>query len=198
MKQATNSLEDQGSARPTSQKQSADLVSRAKNGDEAAFSELYDQYYPVVHRRVWHMVPENDVEDVAQEVFLAAIKSLPKFRREAKFSTWLHTLTSRQVANYYRKRERSPKQADNDLDKYSEIIPSSSGDQGPAADDMITIRSGLALLQADYQEIILLRLVEGYKFKEIAEQMDKTTDAAKSLFRRALSALRQEIRISYD
>src|SRR5512142_1585932 len=82
------------------------LIRRFKDGDSDAFNELYRRYLASIYRRVRFVVPEADVEDVTQEVFLAALKSLPSFRGEAQFATWLRTLTNHKVAEYYRKRGR--------------------------------------------------------------------------------------------
>lgn len=193
MKIATNIITGARS-NPPERSNIDDLVSRAQKGDESAFNDLIHQFYPIVHRRVWHMVPRNAVEDTTQEVFAAAARSLKNFRGEAKFSTWLHTIISYQVANYYRKRERRPNQTDNDIEDFSEILPAQRTiSETEWIDEMISLKSGLSKLPEEYQEIILIRLVEGFKFREIAENLGINLDAAKSRFRRALKALQREV-----
>src|SRR5512137_724213 len=93
----------------TSQSQSEEneLLLSAKEGSLEAFTRLYEIYFPMVFRRVNYLVPHQDVEDVTQEIFIATMRSLKGFRGESKFSTWLRTLTNRQVAEYYR-RKRHP------------------------------------------------------------------------------------------
>ena len=80
------------------------LIEQFVQGDPKAFDSLYDRYVKVVYKRVRYVVPEMDVEDVTQEVFLAMLSSLSSFRGEAQFSTWLRTLTNNKVAEYYRKK----------------------------------------------------------------------------------------------
>ncbi len=171
-----------------------DWVKLAQTGNEEAFANLYTHFHPIVHRRVWHMIPKTDVDDVTQEVFIAVIKSLRSFRGEAKFSTWLNTLTSRQVANYYRKRARhldgGTEHSDIEDEQYR--IKDHKQDMSKM-DDNITLRLTLASLPDHYQEILLLRFVDGLRFKEISVELDKTLDATKSLFRRAMSTLKEEI-----
>jgi RNA polymerase sigma-70 factor (ECF subfamily) len=70
------------------------LIQRFQQGDLDAFNSLYERYQPKVRNRVRYVVPEVDVEDVIQEVFIAALKSLRSFRGESLFSTWLRTLTN--------------------------------------------------------------------------------------------------------
>ena len=82
------------------------LIQHFKDGRKEAFDLLYYRHLPKVYKRVRYVVPENDVEDVTQEIFIAALNSIPSFRGDAKFSTWLRTLTNHKVAEFYRKRTR--------------------------------------------------------------------------------------------
>src|SRR5512145_134315 len=81
------------------------LVRRVQSGDQEALNLLYEQYLPAVYNRVRFTIPECDVEDVTQEVFIAVMRSICGFRGEARFATWLYTLTRRQIADYYRRRK---------------------------------------------------------------------------------------------
>src|SRR5512146_389214 len=99
------------------------LIKKFKDGYSSAFNELYQRHLSGVYKRVRYMVPEQDVEDTTQEVFLAALKSLASFRGEAQFSTWLRTLTNHKIAEYYRKCNRKrevPKAAFNDARDHSD------------------------------------------------------------------------------
>lgn len=164
-------------------------------GNEDAFATLYDHFYPLIHRRVWHLVPPQDAEDVTQEVFIAMVKSLGSFRGESKFSTWLSALTNYQVANYYRRREHQITKLTENQDIHNDDLPLPDHNQDPRhQEEVIALRRGLAALPEHYREILLLRFVEGMQFDEIAGEIDKTLDAAKSLFRRALQALHDEVK----
>jgi RNA polymerase sigma-70 factor (ECF subfamily) len=171
-----------------------DLVKKAQAGDQDAFARLYAHFMPLVHRRVWHLVPNQDVDDVTQDVFIAVIRSLKSFRGESKFSTWLRTLTNRQVANFYRNRERKQAEIIDAVDlTEEEHAPADPNVNLRRYEDFIALRSALLNLPDHYQEILLLRFVEHLAFKEIAIEIDKTLDATKSLFRRALAALQEEV-----
>lgn len=69
------------------------LVARARDGDRAAFAELFRLYRCDVTRVLHRMANRSDLDDLVQEVFLQVYKSLPDFRGQAKFSTWLHRVT---------------------------------------------------------------------------------------------------------
>ncbi len=86
------------------------LVERARAGDEAAFRELYLQHRGAVARLVSRMMgPGPEVEDLVQDVFLHVYRSLPSFRGDAKFSTWLYRLTVNVVKMYFRRKQSRPK-----------------------------------------------------------------------------------------
>jgi len=67
------------------------LIQQFVQGDLVAFDSLYNRHIKAVYNRVRYTVPATDVEDVTQEVFIAAFGSLSKFRGEAQFGTWLRT-----------------------------------------------------------------------------------------------------------
>ncbi len=162
------------------------LIRQFKEGDSAAFNELYQRHLGHIYRRVRFVVPEADVEDVTQEVFLAALRSLPSFRGDAQFSTWLRALANNKVAEYYRKRGRKQEPPEVPL---SERLP----DRTPTAagtEERIVLKKALREMPAQYQEVILLRFAEGLPFNEIANVTGQSLEATKSLFRRAMSALR--------
>ena len=65
-------------------------------------------------------------------------------------------------------------------------------------DERISMRRALKQLPLDYQEVILLRFAEGLKFKEVADALDKNPEAVKSLFRRAIAALKTILETDND
>ncbi|MDH5607787.1 MAG: RNA polymerase sigma factor [Anaerolineae bacterium] len=173
----------------------AEWVRQAIDGDQQAFTQIYEHFLPSVHKRVWYVIPTQDVEDVTQEIFIAMMRSLHSFRGDAKFSTWLRVITNRQVANYYRKRSRADHDKNVALeDAESMNAPELSQPANPVDyDDIMLLRNGLRNIPEHYQEILLMRFAEGMRFQDIANDLNKNLDAAKSLFRRAVEALRDEI-----
>ena len=171
------------------------LIDLIQRGDNEAFNMLYSRHFPAVYKRVRYTIPDSDVDDVTQDIFVAVMHSLSKFEGRAKFSTWLRTLINRQVADYYRKRQRKVKETElHDFD-----LPSQHDDVGSKKhDERITMRWALKKLPKDYQEIILMRFAEGLRFKEIAKELDKHPEAVKSLFRRAIVALKTILETDYD
>lgn len=161
------------------------LVARVKEGDETALESLYERYLEKVYFRIGGQVPRQDVEDVTQEVFLALVRSLTTFRAACSFSTWVNSLINKKVADYYR-RKYSRKEVS---EEYSEQGQASRHE--PRERDVM-VKEILHRLPRHYREVIRERLAEGMSFKEIAESMDYSLEAVKSLYRRALDAFRKE------
>ena len=171
------------------------LIQRFKQGDLDSFTPLYERHLPAVHNRVRYVIPEADVEDVTQEVFIAALKSLHGFRGEAQFSTWLRTLTNYKVAEYYRKRNRKQDPREAPLAE-AESLPDGSADLH--LEERIALRNALSDMPEKYREALLLRFSDGMQFDEIAKTMGSNLESAKSLFRRAVAALRKNLETDHD
>ena len=168
------------------------LVRLAQQGDRDAFTGLYERYLPLVYKRVRYAVPERDVEDVTQDIFMAVLRSLRSFKGDALFSTWLRTLTKRRIADYYRRKNPSGYELDVDLGDADDLI--GEGETSSSSlDDAIAIRKAMRVLPEDYQDIVLLRFAEGLQFNEIAQLRGQSLEATKSLFRRAIAALRRQM-----
>jgi RNA polymerase sigma-70 factor (ECF subfamily) len=89
------------------------LIARAATGDTAAFRTLYERHRSDVGRLVYRMLgARSDLEDVIQEVFIQAYKSLKDFRGQSKFSTWLHRVTVNVVLMHRRSARSRPVFAD--------------------------------------------------------------------------------------
>ena len=130
------------------------------------------------------------MEDVTQEIFIAALNSLSSFRGDAKFSTWLRTLTNHKVAEFYRKRTRKQEPL---LSPLSDASAHTTGSTSKMMEERVYLQRALQELPENYREIILLRFAEDLQFNEIAEMTNQNLEATKSLFRRAIAALRTHL-----
>lgn len=171
------------------------LIEQFVHGDLLAFESLYHRHVKVVYKRVHYTVPEVDVEDVVQEVFLAVLSALPKFRGEAQFTTWLRKLTKNKVAEYYRRRTRKKETLQVDLVQAEE---QSDLNQASFMEDRFCIQHALINLSEPYHEVILLRFSEDMSFNQIAVHFKKKPEAVKSLYRRAMSALKAKVDVKNE
>jgi RNA polymerase sigma-70 factor, ECF subfamily len=167
-----------------------ELVNSAKQGDLEAFTYLYRRYFSVVYNRVYYIIPESDVEDVIQEIFIALMRSINGYQAKALFRTWFRTLITRQIAEYYRNKSRTMNRPPLKLDDIENIPDHNSRE---AAESEIWVRHALNQLPEHYREIILMRFAENLSFNEIAKILNRNTEGTKSLFRRAIGALTQKL-----
>src|SRR5882672_8257431 len=78
-------------------------VTAARDGDRAAFGQLYERYARIVHGVLLSKVPVADVDDLVQDVFIRALRRLSTLRETASFGAWLAAI-ARNVANDYHRR----------------------------------------------------------------------------------------------
>ncbi|MBL8063281.1 MAG: RNA polymerase sigma factor [Anaerolineales bacterium] len=178
------------SSPPTQDASDELLIQQFKDGRKEAFDLLYHRHLQKVFNRVRYVVPENDVEDVTQEIFIAALKSLPSFRGDSQFGTWLRTLTNHKVAEFYRRRTRKQEPQ---IAPLSDAMAQLTGGSSQSLEERIYIQRALQSLPENYREVILLRFAEDLQFNEIAELTNQNLEATKSLFRRAIAALRTHL-----
>lgn len=163
------------------------LIQDFIQGNKEAFDLLYIRHLPSVYRRVRYVVPESEVEDLTQEIFIAVMKSLSSFRGDSQFSTWLRSVTNRKIAEFYRLNRSARKPV---LSPLSEATGRMEGGTSDRLEQRIFMQRSLQKLPENYREVILLRFAEDLQFSEISEIMNLGLEATKSLYRRAIIALR--------
>ncbi len=162
------------------------LARMAQKGDRAAFELLCERTLPAVYNRLRALLPPDAVEDVTQEVFLAAMRGVRRYGGRALFRTWIAGIVRHKVADYYRQRSRQP-----------EMVPLNGKTNNATARDSweerVAVRIALLHLPAHYQEVLLLRFAEGLPFIEVAQTLGISLEAAKSRYRRAVAAVAREM-----
>jgi len=168
-----------------------EVIRRAQEGDAQAFEQILTHYeellYGVVAR---YFSREADQEEALAEVYLALVRSLPRFAFRAKFSTWLYSLAQRTCFRLLREQHR--RQRLSHLEVGSSSIDSYQGPaSGSAAEQRVEkLRAALERLNGDYRTVIRLRLEEGRTVEETARMMGKSYTAVTTLLYRALKTLR--------
>jgi RNA polymerase sigma factor (sigma-70 family) len=98
------------------------LVARAKAGDTAAFDELVIKYGPKLYGLVYHMTSSHeDTNDLLQDIFAKAYRSLRRFRGKSKFYTWIYSISVNMTLNFLKKRNRYWKVSLDDVDRAIEL-----------------------------------------------------------------------------
>lgn len=168
------------------------LAQKARQGDREAFMALYERYLEKVYNRVRSRIPIQYAEDVTQDIFIAVLRSIAQFEQRSRFNTWLFTIVNRQIADFYRYRHRHEEERGVQLDSAEHLVTVSAY-QHERGDERAIIQQALLKLPEHYQEIILMRFADGLTFAEIAEERAQSIEAVKSLYRRAIQALRDEV-----
>lgn len=163
--------------------QDAELVRSARAGDEGAFGRLYDRYARVVHALLLSRVPRADVEDLVQEVFLAAWNRLDHLRDPAAFGGWLAMIARNRATDFHRRVEESV-ELPADLTAHD-----ATADRAEALAVLDVVRS----LPEAYRETLVMRLVEGLTGPEIAERTGLTAASVRVNLHRGMKLLREKL-----
>jgi RNA polymerase sigma-70 factor (ECF subfamily) len=153
------------------------LIRAAASGDRAAFGELYRRYARMVHGILLARVPPDEAEDLAQDVFVTAMRQLGMLRTAAAFPGWLAAIARRRATDYHREaRLVTP------LGEREARAPEAS-----AFEVLELIRS----LPEAYRETLILRLVEGMTGPEIAARTGLTPESVRVNLCRGMKMLRR-------
>lgn len=167
------------------------LVARAKEGDRAAFAQLYRQYLPSVYKFLYYRVGSKaQAEDMTAETFLRALRKIETFTwTGADFGAWLMRIARNLVLDDA-KSSRSRLEILND-----EMPEGAAGHQAPAeaaameAFTNVEVYKAIKRLRPDQQEVITLRFLHGMGVGEVAKSMDKKEGTVRTLQFRGLKAL---------
>ena len=155
----------------------AALVDRARRRDPQAFRDLFQTHVGTVHRVVRRMVGARpDVDDLVQTAFFEAFRSLPDFRGDALFSTWLTRITVRVTLRAARRRHTAAS-----LDDVAEPASTTPGPERVTAarETLALVESLLAELRPKRRAAFVLHVLEGYSMEEVAAIMSASTSAIK-------------------
>jgi RNA polymerase sigma-70 factor, ECF subfamily len=165
------------------------LLRRARQGDAPAFGILYERHRMSIYRYIAYRTQRQDVaEDLTSEVFLNAWKSIARFEeRGASVRAWLLRLAHNEVVDFYRTRR-----SETTLPDDGALMPTLGGPEGmlELQFDQATLLRAVRRLQEEWQQLILLRFVEGLSFEEIGAVLDKQSNACRQMQHRALARLR--------
>ena len=174
--------------------QEHNLIQAARNGDQAAFGELVQQYQKRVFALAVRMCPTPELaEEAAQEAFLAAWQGLPFFRGDSAFATWLYRLTSNACVDLLRKENRHQGPSLDD-----ETVSAEVPDPTPTPEKAVEqqelrgqIEAGLQTLSPEHREVLILREIQQLSYDEIADVLSLDLGTVKSRINRGRRQLRE-------
>jgi RNA polymerase sigma-70 factor (ECF subfamily) len=171
------------------------LIEECLGGRRDAFGELVYRYqarlYNVVIRLVVHA---DDAADVVQEAFLNAYQSLPSFKGDAEFFTWLYRIAFNSAISLKRRKRATVSLdaggPDGGIDPYD---PSEYVKPGQALERMegeVQLQEAMNRLSSEHREVLVLKDIEGMKYEEIAAILDVPIGTIRSRLHRARLELR--------
>lgn len=176
------------------------LMRLIAGGDTTAFEQLIERHQTLVAGTVARMLGSNsDVEDIAQQVFIRVWKSAGRYVARAKFTTWLLKITRNLVFNEMRRAKRHP-HLPVQIEPEAEEMPLK--DEAMATPDanllqaelQAEIEKAIMLLPDTQRMALVLRRYEELSYEEIADVLDLSVPAVKSLLFRARTELRERLR----
>ena len=182
------------------------MLDRLKNGDDCAFGELVNTHWDKIYNRANSLLSNHqDAEEVAQDTFLRARKSIVNFRGECSISTWLYHIATNLARNkhwYWWRRKRGESVSldsqvgDDENTKLCDVI---AGDDDTPAEETEsnefarTLPEAIASLPAKYGDVIKLRVARGVSYEESSAALGISVGTVKSRLSRAREYLRIEL-----
>lgn len=193
-RQKQGQVHDSGVRKSDAVGESERLVARAREGDAAAFSELVVLLSDRVHNTCWRICGNlEDARDLTQDTFVRAFERLESFQGNSQFSTWVHRLAVNLTLSHLRKAKSRRASSLDHLSAGTEFVQPLPRVAEMAPDDALRERVELALerIDPDFRAVVVLRDIEGYEYREIAEILEIAPGTVKSRLHRARMALRE-------
>ncbi|MDB4932316.1 MAG: polymerase sigma factor RpoE [Myxococcaceae bacterium] len=148
-------------------------VQRAREGDTRAFQELFRGHRRDVARLVGRLLgPRPEVEDVVQEVFIQVFRSLPNFRGESRFTTWLHRVTVNVTLMHLRAARSRPRLGNELLDEPAAPEGDSPVDHAARNERLRALYKILDTLSDKKRAVFILHDLDGVPAAQIAAMVD--------------------------
>lgn len=181
----------------TSTIDNAQFIKDLRRGDPGAVTELYNTYADRIYSLVFHQVGRDHdaAQDIVQETFVAALKSVAKFRNKSKIYTWLCSIANNKVADFYRRQKRQNKYQTKALEPDqigSDILAPDSVESEERQEDA---RQALSSLPLHYRQVLIFKYVEEMPVLEISKIMERSPKSIEGLLTRARKELRARLAI---
>lgn len=160
------------------------LVVRAQLGERDAFAGLVREWHEPVHAFVRRMLGQGAADDVAQEVWLAVVRGLPRLREPARFAPWLFSIARRAVTNRLRTEYARPAVTGEAVEE---------PDIGTAVVDRAVVTAGLAGVPVLERELLILFYLQDLSLETCAEICGVPVGTVKSRLSRGRRLLRTSL-----
>lgn len=179
------------------------LVALARGGDYSSYEELVRRYQRRIYALVYNMTGhKQDAEDMVQEVFVKAYRSLRGFKGDSSFYTWIYRIATNRTINFLKKRKRRVSDVSlDDVDQAAERDPALvelRARETPIRDIALSelqkrLNAALQTLSEDHRTVVVLHDVEGLPHSEIASIMNCSEGTVRSRLFYARKQLQREL-----
>jgi len=175
------------------------LVNQAKNGDLAAFQELYYQYGKRILNYIYRLTnSREDAEDLAQETFVLVYKNLHTLKENARFPSWLYRIAQNNVYQKYRAKVPQMESIDQ-ADRGTTAIDIPSNGRTPEGKTLsgelqAVIAKSIRELPEKYRQVFVLSALHNQSYQAIADILDRSVASIKSDIHRARTSVRDRIK----
>ncbi|MEZ5346651.1 MAG: sigma-70 family RNA polymerase sigma factor [Pyrinomonadaceae bacterium] len=175
--------ETKSAAKSARKEINAVLVEQYRAGEKDAFDKLYKRLSPLVHGIVLARVPQEEVEDIVQEVFISAFNNIDRLRDSSAVGSWIAQIARNRTVEFFRR------------NKPAEELPEELSGRKSRKNEANEILDAIRQMPDTYRETLILRLVEGMTGPEIAEQTGLTPSSVRVNLHRGMRMLRSKLGI---
>jgi len=170
------------------------LIENCLNGDIKAQYQLYKQYSKAMYNiAIRFLNNKMDAEDILQESFIKAFNSLGELKNKELFGSWLKRIVINNCISLQRKRKTVFEEIDEE--KYGELA---GADELKLEVDPAKVHSAIKELPPKARTVLVMRALEAYSHKEIAETLGISVSTSKTQYHRSLSLLNEKLKRNFD
>lgn len=168
------------------------LIRRTLEKDETAFEALYQATKYAVYSMIYAIVKDKDAtEDLMQDTYLKMVKALSSYDHSTQFTTWLLTIAKRTAIDYYRKDRRLIHMDPSDMESIPDPLEQRS-------ERTMEAERFLKVLSDEERQIVLLKIVDRKRHKEIALLMNKPPGTIAWMYHEALIKMKKAAKEDRD
>jgi RNA polymerase sigma-70 factor (ECF subfamily) len=168
------------------------LVELAMTGDFDAFAALYSLHLNTIYRYIYYRTGDaQDAEDLTEQVFLKAWEALSRYKPDGcRFINWLYRISHNIVVDHHRHSKFIVDEPISDA-KLPGKVQDMALEKVIQAEEAASLAAAIAKLPEEYQQVIILRFIEGLGHAEVARILEKSEVACRGIQYRALTSLNQ-------
>jgi RNA polymerase sigma-70 factor (ECF subfamily) len=188
----------------------AEWLQAARTGSREALGKLLDLFrgyllLVAAEEIDPRLLPKGSASDLVQETFLEAHRDFARFQgnSDEELKAWLRKILVNNLANFSRRyRDTGKRAVDREvavaLDGLADDGPCSAGTRAVARERMASLEQALAQLSPDHRQVLWLRYQEQLSFDEVANRLNRSANAARKLWARAVEELHRQLEALHD